>query len=123
MACAFSFCKLTASLPSAAPLFPTTFFPAMSAAAIDIHHVAKLSRLTLTPEEATHYQQQLSSVLDYIATLTAHDLGEVQPTAHAMPVHDVMRVDECRSGFSQEECLSNAPKRVGDQFQIPKVIE
>jgi Asp-tRNA(Asn)/Glu-tRNA(Gln) amidotransferase C subunit len=40
-----------------------------------------------------------------------------------MPVFDVLRVDEERPGFTQEQCLSNAPKRAGDQFQIPKVIE
>lgn len=90
---------------------------------IDIQHVAKLSRLALTAEEAAHYEKQLDGVLEYIATLTAHDLGDVEPTSHALPVHDVMRPDVSRPGFSQEQCLSNAPKRVGDQFQIPKVIE
>jgi aspartyl-tRNA(Asn)/glutamyl-tRNA(Gln) amidotransferase subunit C len=97
--------------------------PVMPAAHIDIQHVAKLSRLSLTPEEAAHYEKQLNGVLAYIDTLTAHDLGDVEPTAHAMPVWDVTRADTSRPGFSQEQCLSNAPKRVGDQFQIPKVIE
>lgn len=95
----------------------------MPAAHIDIQHVAKLSRLSLTPEEATHYEKQLNGVLAYIDTLTAHDLEGVEPTAHAMPVFDLLRVDEPREGLTQEQCLSNAPKRVGDQFQIPKVIE
>jgi aspartyl-tRNA(Asn)/glutamyl-tRNA(Gln) amidotransferase subunit C len=47
----------------------------------------------------------------------------VEPTAHAMPVYDVLRVDESRTGFTQEQALSNAPKRHADQIQIPKVIE
>ncbi|MDB6006347.1 MAG: gatC, partial [Prosthecobacter sp.] len=47
----------------------------------------------------------------------------VEPTAHAMPVYDVLRADESRPGFTQGEALSNAPKRHGDQIQIPKVIE
>lgn len=93
------------------------------AAHIDIQHVAKLSRLTLSPEQAAHYEQQLNGVLDYIATLTAHDLGGVEPTAHAMPVFDVLRPDEPRAGFPPESMLQNAPRRAGDQFQIPKVIE
>lgn len=95
----------------------------MPAADIDIQKVAKLSRLSLTPQEASHYEKQLNGVLAYIDTLTAHDLGDVEPSSHAMPVFDVLRVDEERPGFTQEQCLSNAPKRVGDQFQIPKVIE
>jgi aspartyl-tRNA(Asn)/glutamyl-tRNA(Gln) amidotransferase subunit C len=40
-----------------------------------------------------------------------------------MPVYDVLRVDESRPGFTKEQALANAPKRSGDQIQIPKVIE
>ncbi len=97
--------------------------PAAEAAHIDILHVAKLARLSLSADEAAHYEKQLDGVLAYIATLTAHDLDGVEPTAHVMPVHDVIRADVPRPGFTQDEALSNAPKRVGDQFQIPKVIE
>lgn len=90
---------------------------------IDIQHIARLARLSLTEEEAARYAGQLDGILSYIDTLTRYDLGSVEPTAHAMPVYDVIRLDEARSGFSQEEALSNAPKRTVDQFQIPKVIE
>lgn len=96
----------------------------MSAAhQIDIQHVAKLARLSLSDEEAAHFSSQIDGILNYIDTLTRYDLGTAEPTAHAMPVFDVTRVDEPRAGFSQEQALSNAPRRVGDQFQIPKVIE
>lgn len=90
---------------------------------IDIHHVAKLARLTLTEEEACRYASQLDGILSYIDTLTQYDLDGVEPTAHAMPVYDVLRADEPRVGFSQDQALTNAPKRTADQFQISKVIE
>jgi aspartyl-tRNA(Asn)/glutamyl-tRNA(Gln) amidotransferase subunit C len=90
---------------------------------IDINHVAKLARLTLTEDEAARYTTQIDGILSYIDTLTRYDLGSVEPTAHAMPVYDVIRADEARSGLLQEQALSNAPKRSGDQFQLPKVIE
>lgn len=96
----------------------------MSAAhQIDIQHVAKLSRLILSEDEAVRYAAQLDGILTYIDTLTKCDLGTVEPTAHAMPVYDVIRADTSREGFTQEQALANAPRRVGDQFQIPKVIE
>jgi aspartyl-tRNA(Asn)/glutamyl-tRNA(Gln) amidotransferase subunit C len=95
----------------------------MPAAHIDIQNVAKLSRLTLTEEEAVRYTEQLTSVLTYIDTLTAHDLDGVELTAHAIPVFDVLRQDIPRPGFTLDEALANAPKRTADQFQIPKVIE
>lgn len=90
---------------------------------IDIHHVAKLARLTLTDEEAGRYAAQLDGILSYIDTLTRYDLDGVEPTAHAIPVYDVLRADEPRPGFTQDQALSNAPKRTADQIQIPKVME
>jgi aspartyl-tRNA(Asn)/glutamyl-tRNA(Gln) amidotransferase subunit C len=95
---------------------------AMSAPSIDIHHVAKLARLSLTDEEAALYQQQLSRVLAHIDQLSAHDLA-AEPSAHALPVFDVVRADVARPGLSQAAALQNAPRQAMDQFQIPKVIE
>ncbi|MFO1486127.1 MAG: Asp-tRNA(Asn)/Glu-tRNA(Gln) amidotransferase subunit GatC [Verrucomicrobiaceae bacterium] len=95
----------------------------VTAHSIDIRHIAQLARLALTEDEAAHYSAQLDGILAYIDTLTKYDLGAVEPTAHAAPVYDVLRPDEPRTRFSQEQALSNAPKRVADQFQIPKVIE
>jgi aspartyl-tRNA(Asn)/glutamyl-tRNA(Gln) amidotransferase subunit C len=95
----------------------------MSAHTIDIHRVAKLARLELTEEEAIHYGAQLLRVLDHMDTLAKFDLVGVEPTSHALPVYDVVRADEAHSGFTQAQALSNAPKAVLDQFQIPKVIE
>lgn len=90
---------------------------------IDIHHVAKLARLELSDEEATRYAAQLDGILTYIDTLTRYNLDGVEPTAHAMPVYDVLRADEPRPGFTQDQALANAPKRFAGQIQIPKVIE
>ncbi|WP_395747549.1 Asp-tRNA(Asn)/Glu-tRNA(Gln) amidotransferase subunit GatC [Prosthecobacter sp.] len=90
---------------------------------INILHVARLARLDLSEEEASHYAAQLGNILTYIDTLTRYDLEGVEPTAHAIPVYDVLRADEPRPGFTQEQALANAPKRVADQIQIPAVIE
>jgi aspartyl-tRNA(Asn)/glutamyl-tRNA(Gln) amidotransferase subunit C len=89
---------------------------------IDIHHVAKLSRLALTDEEAARYQEQLTRILGHIDQLSTHTL-DAEPSAHAMPVFDVIRPDVVRPGFTQDQALANAPRRAMDQFQIPKVIE
>jgi aspartyl-tRNA(Asn)/glutamyl-tRNA(Gln) amidotransferase subunit C len=95
----------------------------MSAHSIDIHRVAKLARLELTEDEAAHYGAQLVRILDHMDTLARLNLTDVEPTSHALPVYDVVRPDQERPGFSQQQALQNAPKAVLDQFQIPKVIE
>ncbi len=94
----------------------------MPAPQIDIHHIAKLSRLALTAEEAKRYEEQLNRILGHIDQLSSYPL-DAEPSAHAMPVFDVIRADVARPGFTQQEALSNAPRRAMDQFQIPKVIE
>ncbi|MCW0219821.1 MAG: Asp-tRNA(Asn)/Glu-tRNA(Gln) amidotransferase subunit GatC [Prosthecobacter sp.] len=89
---------------------------------INIAHIAKLSRLALTEEEAKCYKEQLSQILGHIDQLSHYPL-DAEPSAHAMPVFDVVRPDVPRPGFTQDEALANAPHRVMDQFQIVKVME
>ncbi len=89
---------------------------------INIQHIAKLSRLALTEEEAGRYKDQLSRILEHIDQLSSYPL-DAEPSAHAMPVFDVVRPDVSRPGFTQDEALANAPRRVMDQFQIVKVME
>lgn len=96
---------------------------AMSSHVIDIHRIATLSRLKLTPEEAVSYESQLSKILDHMDVLSRYDLEGVEPSAHAMPVYDVWREDASRPGFTAEQALSNAPRRTSDQFMIGKVVE
>jgi aspartyl-tRNA(Asn)/glutamyl-tRNA(Gln) amidotransferase subunit C len=95
----------------------------MSQHHIDIHRVATLARLKLTDEEALKYGGQLEHILDYVGAINAHDLSNVEPTAHAMPVLDVVRDDTPAESFTSEQALSNAPKKNQGQFQMPRVVE
>ncbi|MCA1963807.1 MAG: Asp-tRNA(Asn)/Glu-tRNA(Gln) amidotransferase subunit GatC [Prosthecobacter sp.] len=94
----------------------------MSAPKIDIHHVAKLARLALTEQEAEHFHAQLTSILSHLDQISSHSL-DAEPSAHPTPVYDVMRPDQPQLGLTQDEALMNAPRRVMDQFHIPKVVE
>lgn len=95
----------------------------MAQAHLDIQHTAKLARLQLTEAEAAKFTAQIESILDYMRTLEAHDLSNVEPTAHAMPVYDVWRDDEPRESFTNAEALANAPKKAQGQFLMPRVVE
>lgn len=90
---------------------------------IDIHHVARLARLSLSEAEVAAYGAQLGRILGYIATLDDHDLGTAEPTAHAAPIFDVWREDEAGAGLSNPQALANAPRKSQGQFQMPRVIE
>lgn len=89
---------------------------------INIAHVAKLARLELTQEEAEAYSAQLAQILGHIDQLSSLSL-DAEPSAHAMPVFDVVRADAARPGLTQAEALANAPLSAMDQFRLPKVVE
>jgi len=95
----------------------------MSAAHIDIHTVADLARIALSPEEIATFSQQLDRVLGHIAQLERVNIEGVEPTAHASPVFNVVREDEPRAGFSREDALGLAPRQASKLFIVPKVIE
>ena len=90
---------------------------------IDVKKTADLARLRLTAEEEAAYSGQLDRILQYVSQLDELDTSGVEPAAHPHEVFDVTRPDEPRPGFGVDAALCNAPRRTGDQFLVPKVVE
>jgi len=91
---------------------------------MDVRKVAHLARLSLTEEEAERYGSQLEHILEHIEKLDELDIEGIEPTAHAMPLHDVMRDDVAHDAcLDQEEVLGNAPAQAHDQIRMPKVVD
>lgn len=88
----------------------------------DVEHVALLARLALTEQEIQDYTEQLDSILEYAAMLDRLDTEDVEPTAHAVPLHNVLREDEVRPSFAQEKALKNAPEAEDGFFKVPKIV-
>ena len=90
---------------------------------MDLSRAVKLARIELTPEEEQRLAPQLGEVLQYVEKLNELDVSDVEPTAHATPLSNVMREDEPRETLSQEEALRNAPKTANGLFVVPKIVE
>ena len=88
-----------------------------------IQYVANLARLALTPDEEERLSGQLNNILGYIEKLKEVDVSQVEPTAHAFPLVNVMRPDVVTGSLPQDEALSNAPSQAGGLFVVPKVVE
>jgi aspartyl-tRNA(Asn)/glutamyl-tRNA(Gln) amidotransferase subunit C len=88
-----------------------------------VEYVAHLSRLEFSPEEVTMYTAQLDRILEYMDKLNTVDTTGIEPTTHAIPLVDVMRVDEATVGLSVEESVGNAPERAESFFKVPPIIE
>jgi len=90
---------------------------------IDVAYVARLSRLILSEEEQARYGQDLAAILDYAAKLNELDTEGIEPTAHVLPIHNVLREDISRPSFDRDKLLRNAPEQADGCFKVPKVVE
>ena len=67
--------------------------------------------------------EQLKQVIGYVDQLKSVDVEGIEPTAHAIPVHNVLREDETRESLDQAAALKNAPQARSGHFVVPKIIE
>lgn len=89
----------------------------------NIKYVAHLARLALTPDEEKRLSSQMGNILGYIEKLRELDVSNVEPTAHAVPLINVMRTDQTGPSLSQDEALRNAPAQANGLFIVPKIVE
>ena len=94
----------------------------MSIQRADVAHVARLARLDLTDEELALFTDQLATVLDHAADVAALDLSGVEPTAHPLPIRNVLRPDEVRPGVDRDEVLAVAPDVEDGRFRVPRIM-
>ncbi len=90
---------------------------------MDVRDVAHLARMHITAEEATLFQSQLEHILDHVRDLGELDLDGVEPTAHAVAVQNVFRVDEARPGLPHAQVMANAPQARNGLFMVPRILE
>jgi aspartyl-tRNA(Asn)/glutamyl-tRNA(Gln) amidotransferase subunit C len=88
----------------------------------DVAKVAQLARLELSDAELDTYTEQLAAVLDHAADVAALDLADVPPTAHPLPLENVLRVDEVRPTLDRDEVLSQAPAVEDRRFRVPAIL-
>ena len=90
---------------------------------INVEHVAKLARLGITPEEKNIFEKQLSAILEYADILNKLNTDKVSPTAHAIPMKNVLRDDKVVPCENTEDILANAPEEEEHMFRVPRIIE
>jgi aspartyl-tRNA(Asn)/glutamyl-tRNA(Gln) amidotransferase subunit C len=95
----------------------------MASGEIDVRYVAHLARLELSADEEKKLSVQLDGILGYIDKLKELDVTGVEPTAHAVPMVNVIRPDETRPSLPHEEAIRNAPKQSNGLFIVPKIVE
>ena len=90
---------------------------------MDVGYVAHLARIDLTDEETVLFQGQLDQVLHYVEQLNELEVSGVEPTAHAIPVYNVLRKDEVGQSLNHADVIANAPASSEGQVRVPKIID
>lgn len=88
----------------------------------DVRQVARLARLTVDESSLPALARQLESILGYIEQINEVDVTGVEPMAHAVPLHNVLRDDVIEPSLTLEQTLQNAPDTDGPFFKVPKVL-
>jgi aspartyl-tRNA(Asn)/glutamyl-tRNA(Gln) amidotransferase subunit C len=88
----------------------------------DVAHVAALARLELSAEELQLFTGQLAAVLDHAADVEGLDLADVLPTAHPLPLVNVLRDDVPHESLDRREVLEAAPAVEDNRFRVPPVL-
>lgn len=89
----------------------------------DVENVALLSRLELGESDIVKFTGQLNAILEYVDMLDKVNTDGVQPTAHVLPLKNVMRPDAVKPSLTRDEALANAPEQEDGYFKVPKVME
>ena len=91
----------------------------------EVQKIAKLARLKLTEIEESKFQDQLSSILDYVEKLNEVDTEGVKPVTGGTDLINVTRADtvEASTDEATEDLLKAAPTREGNFVKTKGVFE
>ena len=95
----------------------------MAIDAATVRKVARLARIAEPEEKLEPLAKELSAILNWIEQLDEVDTDGVEPMTTAVHAKLPWRDDVVTDGGDPGKVLSNAPKRVGDFYVVPKVVE
>ena len=84
--------------------------------------MARLARLALSAAEIDALTGELGAILGHAAEVSAIDTADVPPTAHPLPLVNVLRPDTPRSGADRDEVLAAAPAAEEGRFRVPRIL-
>lgn len=88
-----------------------------------VHRIARLARITVTPEEAKALEKELSGILNWVEQLGEVDTANVEPMTRVVPIALPRRHDEVTDGGIPDQVTKNAPQTEDHFFVVPKVVE
>ena len=88
----------------------------------DVQRIARLARLSLTPQDAEAMTAHFTKVFTYIEKLNALPTDNIEPVTHAVSVTAPLRAD-CVTNAPDPVLVQTAPAKDGTFFKVPKIID
>ena len=95
----------------------------MAIDAATVRKVARLARIAEPEARIDPLARELTGNMAWIEHLAEVDVEGVEPMTSAVSMAAPLREDVVTEGGDPERVLSNAPRRDGDFFVVPKVVE
>lgn len=89
----------------------------------DIAKLAQLSSLSLSDDETTELQKDITNILSYVEQLSELDTTGVSPAYQVTGLENVTRADYVEvNEVTREQLLKLAPESQDNQIKVPKVL-
>ncbi|HBY44927.1 MAG TPA: Asp-tRNA(Asn)/Glu-tRNA(Gln) amidotransferase subunit GatC [Thermomicrobiales bacterium] len=88
-----------------------------------VEHIAALARIGLSEDEIERMREQLSSILEHIASLEDVDTDDIPPTAQVIQMQNVMRDDIVQPSLPRDVVLANAPRSEDGYLKVNAVLD
>ncbi len=85
----------------------------------DIKHLAELSRITISDEDAKKYADDFSSILTYVSEIQSVDVPYVQDISS---VSNVFREDVLKDSQFKDDFLSQVPETEGGYVKVKQIL-
>ncbi|MCH8206967.1 MAG: Asp-tRNA(Asn)/Glu-tRNA(Gln) amidotransferase subunit GatC [Chloroflexi bacterium] len=89
----------------------------------EIRHIATLTRLGMTDQEAERMRDEMSNILESFDVLDQVDTEAVEPTGHSVDLDTVVRDDEVTESSPVDDILANAPSTEDGFIRVRAVLE
>ncbi len=86
----------------------------------NVKKIANLARIKVSEAEEEKLQKDLSSILEYIDTLSEVDVSDVRPTAHAA---DIFNIKLAKSGLSESIRMAEYLRKMKKKLMIGCMME
>jgi aspartyl-tRNA(Asn)/glutamyl-tRNA(Gln) amidotransferase subunit C len=89
----------------------------------EVAHLARLSRLAVTPAELDVFAGQLDVILQAVARIGDVAAADIPPTSHSVPLTNVLRDDVVTPSLPRADVLAAAPDAEDGRFRVPRILD